>query len=336
MKQNCLKLPCLIVCLIACIALSACFLTGCGKNSYKDDGKLVIVTTIFPEYDWVLNILGDNPANGEVIMLLDNGVDLHNYQPSADDILKISTCDVFIYIGGPSDSWIDDALKGAQNKDMKVIDLMDVLGDAVREEEEVEGMQSEDHDDNEESSHEQEEVEYDEHIWLSLGNAEILTEKIAEEIAAADPDNAQLYMDNAKAYVSKLAALDEEYKAAVKAGSKDTILFGDRFPFRYLTDDYNLNYYAAFAGCSAETEASFETITFLAAKVDELNLDCVLITESSDGSIARTVISSTKTGKVKTLTLNSMQSVTTEDAENGTSYLSIMRDNLKVLEEALK
>ena len=300
---------------------------------------LNIVTTIFPEYDWVREILGDNAGNADLTMLLDNGVDLHSYQPTAQDILKISTCDLFIYVGGESDGWVSDALQEAANKDMKVIDLLDVLDDAVKEEEIVEGMEAgEEHGDGEDEEHEEEEEgpEYDEHVWLSLRNAKVLCEAITNALTEIDPDHAADYRSNLTSYSEKLDALDAAYQSAVDSASRKTLLFGDRFPFRYLVDDYGLSYYAAFAGCSAETEASFRTITFLADKVDEFNLTSVLTIESSDQKMAQTIIQNTKEKNQNILTLNSMQSVTSNDVAAGTGYLSIMESNLDVLKEALQ
>ena len=465
--------------------------------------KLNIVTTIFPEYDWVKEILGDKADNAEITMLLDNGVDLHSYQPTADDIVKISDCDLFIYVGGESDGWVDDALKNATNKNMKVINLLDVLKDTIKTEEAVPGMQAEEghnhgvadfadsdvqdrnlsdwdgewqsvypyvldgtldpvmekkaesgtktaeeykesyiasyetdiekisidgntitytrkdgtstatydsegfyirHKDDgskqvrykyqkvsgdanaptyivfsdhnissaepehfhlyfgedgfdslvEEGKHfptfypasltgaeiademlEHEEKEYDEHVWLSLKNAETLVGAISDALQELDPDNKDTYAANSDAYAKKLSALDADYQAAVDAASNKTVLFADRFPFRYLVDDYGLSYYAAFAGCSAESEASFETISFLAKKVDELNLPCVLTIEGKDHKIAETVVENTTAKNQKVLTMDSMQSTTSKDVKNGTTYLSVMEKNLSVLKEAL-
>lgn len=337
--------------IILAAMLMTCCLSACSSDSKKpapDSGKLQIVTTIFPEYDWVMNILGDNPAKADVTMLLDTGVDLHSFQPTAADILKISTCDLFVYVGGESDKWVDDALQEATNKDMIVIKLLDVLGDAVKEEEVIEGMQAEEHDHNHEHDdedgheeghdheHEEGEVEYDEHVWLSLKNAAVLVNSISDAVQKIDPDNAELYKKNAAAYAEKLSALDVEYQAAVSAASVRTLLFGDRFPFRYLVDDYGLSYYAAFVGCSAEAEASFETITFLAQKVDELSLPVVMTIEGTDHRIAETIVQNTRTKDQQILTMDSIQSVTAKDARNGTTYLSLMEKNLSVLKAALR
>ncbi len=331
-----------ITAMLLALFMLAGVLAGCGKQSDdKTDktgkaDKLSIVTTIFPEYDWVKEILGDKADNAEVTMLLDNGVDLHSYQPTADDIIRISNCDLFIYTGGESDGWVDDALKNTTNKDMKVIKLMEVLGDSVKEEETVEGMQEEDHDHEDADEHEhEEEAEYDEHVWLSLKNAETLCDAISGALQQIDPDNKDTYAANASAYIKKLSALDADYQAAVDAATHKTVLFGDRFPFRYMVDDYGLSYYAAFVGCSAETEASFETISFLAGKVDELNLPCVLTLEGAQHKIAETIVENTSAKNQKVLAMDSLQSTTSKDAANGTTYLSVMEQNLSVLKEAL-
>ena len=327
-----------IIALLLVLLMAASMLAGCGKQDDDDTtdttDKLNIVTTIFPEYDWVKEILGDKADNAEITMLLDNGVDLHSYQPTADDIVKISDCDLFIYVGGESDEWVEDALKNATNKDMKVINLLDVLGDKVKNEEVVEGMQEEEHEHEDGEEHEHEE-EADEHVWLSLKNAEVLVGAISDALQELDPDNKDTYAANTDAYVQKLSALDAEYQTAVDNATCKTVLFGDRFPFRYLVDDYGLNYYAAFVGCSAETEASFETISFLAKKVDELKLPCVLTIEGAQHKIAETIVENTAEKNQKVLTMDSMQSTTSQDVANGTTYLSVMEKNLSVLKEAL-
>ena len=323
-----------------CLLLAAGILGGCGKAassaasvpsaSQSDEKPLKIVTTIFPEYDWVREILGDKADNAELTMLLDNGVDLHSYQPTADDIIKISDCDLFIYVGGESDGWVEDALKEATNKDMQVINLLDVLGEQVKEEEVVEGMEAE-----EEESEDEDEPEYDEHVWLSLKNAETLCNAINDALETIDPANKDVYAANAAAYLEKLTALDSEYQSMVDNAARKTVLFGDRFPFRYLVDDYGLNYYAAFVGCSAESEASFETVSFLSGKVDELGLPCVLTIEGAQHKIAETIVQNTAEKNQSILTLDSMQSTTSTDVANGTTYLSVMESNLDVLKQAL-
>ena len=312
--------------LTAGLLFGACACSADG--TVKTNGKLQVVTTIFPEYDWVRQIAGDNLANIELTMLLDNGVDMHSFQPTAQDIIKISTCDVFVFVGGESDEWVKDAFKES-NKDMQIVNLMELLGENLVEEEIVEGMQSE------EECEEEDALEYDEHVWLSLKNAQVIVTGIADAMGKADPTNAETYKTNAENYNKTLADLDSRYESAVANKTKDAILFGDRFPFRYMTDDYNLNYYAAFAGCSAETEASFETVVFLSNKIDELGLDYVLVIENADHAIARTIIENTATKDQEILVMDSMQATTSADSANGVTYVSVMESNLEVLTKAL-
>ncbi len=297
---------------------------ACSANT-SGSGKLSIVTTIFPEYDWVRNIAGDNIDNIDLTLLCDNGVDMHSFQPTASDIVKISSCDVFVYVGGESDEWVEDVLKEAVNKEMQVVKLMDVIGESAVEEEIVEGMQAED--DEEEGG-----VEYDEHVWLSLKNAQKCVLAISAAMGAVDPTNNKNYYMNSIGYNNTLHELDLKYEEAVNNAGRDTLLFADRFPFRYLIDDYNLNYYAAFAGCSAETEASFDTVVFLAGKADELGLNAVITIDSGDQAIAKTIIENTSSKNQEILVMDSMQSTKTSDNR---SYVEIMESNLEVLEKAL-
>ena len=331
--------------LFLALAVAVSLLAGCGKKNAAESGesesdKLRVVATIFPGYDWVHQIMGDRAAAADLTMLLDNGVDLHSYQPTTDDIIKVFDCDLFIYVGGESDGWAENALKTAANKDIKVVSLLEVLGERVKTEEIVEGMQDADHAHAHDHEHEHDhdhdhEEEADEHVWLSLKNAAVLVGAIADALQELDPDNKDTYAANASAYIEKLSALDGAYQSAVDGAARKTVLFGDRFPFRYLVDDYGLRYYAAFAGCSAETEASFETVSFLAKKVDELGLPCVLTIEGKNHKLAETIVRSTAGKNQKVLTMDSMQSMTSKDVANGTTYLSVMEQNLSVLKEAL-
>lgn len=319
--------------------------------------KKSIVCTSFPQYDWVMNVLGNKSSTFDVVFLQNKGTDLHSYQPSIKDIAKITKSDLFVYVGGESDEWVDEVLENASNKNQIVVNMMEVLGDKVREEEIVEGMQVEEEDDhhedhehhhaeenhdkhhheekNHEHHHEEGEVEYDEHVWLSLTNAIEITKVLCNEICKVDAKNEVLYKKNADEYISKLSDLDNEYKKVVNSADKKTVLFADRYPFRYLTEDYNLKYYAAFVGCSAESEASFETIVFLANKVDELKLNAILTIEKSDKKMARTVIESTKNKNQKILEMDSLQSITSKEISGGKNYLSVMEKNLEVLKIAL-
>ena len=304
--------------LLAALLLLTCACGAAGPAARS--GGVSVVVTVFPEYDWVRSILGDTDA--DVTLLMDSGVDLHSFQPSAADIVRASSCDLFVYVGGPSDAWAEDALAEAVNPDMIVLDLIGLLGDRAVEEERTEGMTAEAEEDGPET---------DEHIWLSLRNAAICCRAIADALAELDPANAETYAANADAYIAELDRLDGEYAAVTQAAAHDTLLFADRFPFRYLTEDYGLTYFAAFAGCSAETEASFETVAFLAGRLAELGLPAVLVIDGSDGRIAETIVSSAGVD-VPILTLDSMQSATASD---GSTYLGIMEQNLAVLDAAL-
>ena len=312
-------------------------LPGCGRADEPGDDRISIVCTVFPQYDWVLRILGDRADNFDVILLLNNRFDMHNYQTTFDNVIKISSCDLFIYIGGESDIWVDGALKEAINDEMIVINLLDTLGAAARAEETVEGAGEDDHGVGySEGDHGQEsEIEYDEHVWLSLRNAQIFCRSIAGAISSLDPENAGEYNSAVVAYIDELSELDEEYIKTVSEAPVRTLLFGDRFPFRYFVEDYSIDYFAAFPGCSTETEASLETIVFLAKKIDELDLKNIVVTESADQSIAMSIIDNTMRKNQQILVLNAMQSVTSSDVQNGMTYLSVMADNLSVLKTAL-
>lgn len=326
-----------IVSVLLCI-LTALLLAGCtpGKqaNGSNDSKKISVVATIFPEYDWVKNLLGENPGNINLKLLIENGADLHSYQPSVDDIVTIENCDLFIYVGGESDEWVEDVLANAKNPNMVVINLLEVLGDEVKEEEIVEGMEAEEEEGEGEEG--EEEAEADEHVWLSLRNARKFCDEIANGLCSIDPSNEANYKANLASYKEKLSALDEEYKNACDSATQKTVLFGDRFPFRYLTEDYGLTYYAAFVGCSAETEASFKTVVFLAEKTDELSLPAILTIEGGNDKIAASVRDNTKDKNQEILTMHSMQSVTNRDIQEGVSYVCLMEQNLEVLKKALQ
>ena len=329
-------------------------MSGCSAQSgdSKAQKKLSIVATIYPQYDWLKNVLGERADAVDLKLLIKNGTDLHSYQPSAQDIAAIANADMVVYVGGISDEWIRKALKATPKAGRVQVDLMKVLGDRVKEEEIVEGMQAEEEhhhehgDEHEEHAEEHEHEEHhehaeapenDEHIWLSLKNAEILVKNIAESIAQLDPANAETYKANTDAYISKIRELDANFTEALAGASQKTVLFGDRFPFRYLVDDYGIKYYAAFVGCSAESEASFETVAFLANKMDSLALPAIFRIEGGNGKIARTILDASKKSKqAQVLTLNSMQSVKGDQTSSETGYLSIMQSNLETLKKALK
>ncbi|MGM9604949.1 MAG: metal ABC transporter substrate-binding protein [Faecousia sp.] len=296
-------------------------LAGCAPE--VPEKNLTIVTAIFPEYDWVRQLIGPD-SHITLRLLVDDGVDPHSFQPTVEDMVTVSGCDLLIFGGGESDEWLADALKSSANPNMRVLELMDLLGDAAHTAEVVEGMQVREAED-----------ETDEHIWLSLRNAALFCSAITEELCLLDPEHADTFRANLGTYLEKLRALDEAYQQTVQSSAKDTILVCDRFPFRYLTEDYGLHYYAAFPGCSAESGASFETVVFLADRVKELELNAVLVTEGSDGRLARTVVQNAGRENVAVLTLDSMQSVSLEAAA-GREYLAIMEQNRQVLASALE
>ena len=323
------------ICLYTIALAVVVFMVGCKGNDLPvDDGKLKIVTTIFPEYDWVKQIAGDS-NNLDITFLMKNGGDLHSYSPSAEDILKISSCDMLVYVGGESDKWIEEILENSVNSNIKTINLMNVLGEKAKEEELVEGMEDDDHDDHGDHDDDDAELEYDEHVWLSLDNAQLFVKSITENLCAIDSENAGTYKANCERYLSQLDALDDEYEEVIENSKYKTLIFADRFPFRYLTDDYDLSYYAAFKGCSAETEASFETITFLANKADELNLPRILTIDGSDGKIAKTVAATSKNKDRAIYSLDSLQSVTDNEVQSGKTYIKAMESNLEILKKAL-
>lgn len=315
--------------------ITAVLLCGCQteiqtqKSSEND--KIKIVCASFPEYDWTRQIVGQENDKIQLTLIVDNGVDIHNYQPAVEDMVEIDDCDLLIYNGGTSEAWIEEAVEDSERKP-KMISMMKTLEENVVEEELVEGMEEE-HEDM--SGVQEEEIEYDEHVWLSLKNAEIMVDEIAKAVAELDAEQSAVYEENKAIYLAQLKELDEAYETAVQQGANNIILFGDRFPFRYLAKDYRITYYAAFPGCSAETEASFETIIFLAKKVEENNLPCILTIDGSDEGIAKS-IQNNVTGTVVIKKMNSLQAVSEAQIKEGITYLQVMKENLEILKEALQ
>lgn len=360
----------LIACLLAVVLLVACNSNKAPEmadepapeaipaeeaDSVEKDGDAVsVVTNTFPAYDWVKNITEGTDV--EVTNLTDNGVSLHNYEPSAQDIEKIAKSNLFLYVGGESDEWAPDAAKQAPNA--KVLNMLEILGDAVKEEEVKEGMEHDhdhehvdddhdhedgdddhdhehedaDHDHDHDHEHEHEEIEYDEHVWLSVKNAKTISKAIADALCEIDAKNADTFKKNYEAYAAKLDALQNDFDEMRKAAKQDTILVADRFPFRYLVSDLDLDYFAAFVGCSAESEASFETISFLAQKVDELNLKHIIKLAGSDGKIADTVKNASKAKDQDIIEMTSMENASSND---GKTYIDYMQMNLDALKKAL-
>ena len=337
-----------LVVAVAVALLGVFALVGCGKapTGGNASGKKTVLCTTFPQYDWARQIIGDANSNIELELLVKRGVDIHSYQPTVADIATVGASDLFVYVGGESDAWVADALKNATNPNIKTIDLLEELGTNAREEEFVEGMQTRlrdehahdehAHDEHAHDEHDHDEApEYDEHVWLSLKNADHYVGVLADALAELDPEHAETFRANAEAYREKLSALDARYQAAVDAAPKKTLLFADRFPFLYLANDYKITYYAAFQGCSAETEASFETVVFLANKLDELALGTVLVIDGSNQQLAKTVIEATIDNNQQIRTIDSLQSVSEEDIAKGRTYLGAMESNLEVLKQAM-
>lgn len=343
---------------VAALIFGIGILSGCADSTIPDteDARLHIVCTTFPQYDWTAELIRGNESQISLTLLMDKGGDLHNFQPSALDIARVSACDLFIYVGGESDGWVEDALEESVNPNLRVLNMMEAVHGRLVEEEHVEGIDTVQFrtvidnigghkgfkegvhgdgagfDAHEGHDHGQ---EYDEHVWLSLRNAEMIVEEIAAELSVMDSKNAELYQGNCDRYTAALRALDSQFEQAVRDGKRDTLLFADRFPFRYFVQDYGLNYYAAFNGCSAETEAGFGTVAFLTDKMDELGLQFVIVLDGSDDRLARVVIENTRAGNQQVCILNSMQSVSRRDLRAGFSYLNTMEENLKVLRKLL-
>lgn len=318
-----------LICCASALMVAAC---STGAQTPKTDAVSIVCTT-FASYDWMREIAGDTEGI-ELTYLLDEGVDMHSYQPSVADLATISSADLLVYVGGESDAWVDDALKGAENTDIKGLSLLEVVGDAAREEEVVEGMQARE-EEHAEGEGEEEETEYDEHVWLSPALARIIVSALTDEVSALDPAHAEEFQDRARAYGGKLEELDNAYLTMAKDAAVDTVIFCDRFPFRYLFDELNLTYFAAFPGCSAETEASFDTIAFLIEKLNDLGLDAVMVCEDSDQKLAQTVIADSERRDAEILVMDSLQSVSGKEVEEGRTYLATMQDNLEVLKTAL-
>lgn len=313
-----------IIALFLTFVLTFSLLCACSENT-PDKNKIQIVCTMFSYYDWTRNITKDSD-NVQVTLLLDSGTDLHSYQTTAEDIIKISSADIFIYTGGESDKWVDDVLKTSKNEKATVLNLMECLGEEnLCEAEDISGNTSQEKD-----GHKH---EHDEHIWLSLKNAALLSRVICEKITEKDSENKAVYEKNLTEYENALSTLENKYSECVKNAKKDTLIVADRFPFLYLTKEFGLKYSAAFSGCSAESEAGFTTVMRLANDADNLGITHFIITETSDGSVAKTVKNSTADKNQEILTLNSLQSVTKDKTD--LTYCGIMEDNLKVLSVAL-
>ena len=318
--------------LVLCLLLSAFSLFSCAEK--KDDGKLHIVCTLFPQYDWLRNIVSGSQSI-ELDLIIANGSDPHSYQPTAADIMTISNCDILIYVGGDSDEWVKKAIERSKNDNIQTIVLTELEGVNIHEisasSHSHEGHSHGDgHDGHSHSA-------LDEHIYLSLRNAMASVREITEILCEKDPTSKELYKENSDIYLKKLLALSSELALAVGSVPEEErfVLFADRFPFVYLLSDYGVHYAAAFEGCTTDVDADFDTVLRLIHEADEHNVKYIAVTESSDKALAETVISSTKTKNQKILTFNSMQAISRQKINSGATYLSIMEENAKALKTAL-
>ncbi len=311
-----------------CITLLTGLLAGCAKNDRgtqptgADDGKLNIVTTIFPPYDFARAVAG---GKADVTMLIDPGAEVHSYDPTPGDMIAIESCDMFIYIGGENEAWVDTVLESLNTEGMTILRLMDYVTPV--EEETVEGMQAA------EKEGAEQEAEYDEHIWTSPRNAISMINAIADALGAIDSANAAVYAQNAQNYTAQIASVDEQIKTIVDKALRKLIIVADRFPFRYLVEEFGLDYYAAFNGCSSESDVSAGTLAFLIDKVKEYGVKYVYYIEFSNQQVAKAVCEQTG---AQMLLLHSCHNVTRNDFDAGVTYLSLMQGNAINLEKGLE
>lgn len=317
-----------LVCIFA--LLLALPLSGCADKT--DDGKINVVCTLFPQYDWMRNIIGESDSV-ELSLIIANGSDPHSYQPTAADVLKISECDMIVYLGNESDLWVSEALERANRPDIVKVALCELEGMTLHNI----SSHSHEHAEDQHEHHDHAHGTLDEHIWLSLGNAMAATEQLAVELSALDTDNAELYKENAKKYVERLGVLDSRYKKAVEESDAERrfMLFADRFPFVYLLSDYGIDYQAAFEGCTTDVDADFDTVLTLIKEAERHGVKYVGVTESSDKALARTVVKSAKHTEMEILTMNSMQAMSKKSIDDGATYISVMEQNLTVLKKAI-
>ena len=323
--------------LLICLLILTFFATGCSDESLSKDTEPTILACGFAQYDWINNILGDNPSGIVVQRINESGTDMHSYQPTVADMVKIADCDLLVYTGGESEFWVDEAALSSEKSDSSRLSLMEIFeGPSLLCENYTEAHSGHEHEHELHQGHDHE-GEADEHLWLSLKMAPLFIGEITEAICALDPANASYYRDNLSSYVDKIKELDSSYENAAASAhnsGQDYIIVADRFPFVYLTDDYHLEPLAAFPGCSAETEASFATILSLSEAIDEHNPGAVFVLKKSKTDLAQTVIKNSHLKDLPILRLDDMQSVTPDDIDSGLSYISVMQDNLTALEEA--
>ncbi|MBQ6570403.1 MAG: zinc ABC transporter substrate-binding protein [Clostridia bacterium] len=306
-----------IISVFVALCLCTALLCGCKGEGKKSD-KLSIVTTIFPQYDFARAIGGDK---AEVIMLASPGSEVHSFEATLSDIAKIEQCDLFIYVGGESESWLDSVFEAMGSSCPEKIALMDMV--EPRLEQYIEGMERENGEDEE---------EYDEHVWTSVKNCAVIAEEICSAMCKADPANEEYYRANAADIIAGLGELDKTFEEITLNAKRKTLVFAERFPFAYFAADYGLDCYAAFKGCSSETEPSLATISFLTDKVKQSGLPAVFYIEFSTEKVADTICAATG---AKKLLFHSCHNVSRKDFENGVTYIELMRQNAENLREAL-
>lgn len=308
-----------IISLLCSICILLLTFVGCSGDN-DDSGKLKIVTTLFPAYDFASNIAGEN---AEVSLLLAPGVESHSYEPTPQDIVKIQNCDIFIFNGGESESWVEG-----------ILDSLDDTFTTVKMIDSAASLLEEDEDENEESehSHDGDEVEYDEHIWTSPVICIDICNSIKDTLCSVDSANSKIYEENLEKYTGELKELDSDFKDVVTNAKRSEIIFGDKFPFKYFANEYNLTYYAAFPGCSTQTEPSAATMARLINKTNEDNIPVVFYIEMSNRAVADTLAESTG---AQELLFHSCHNLTKDELESGESYISLMKKNLENLKTAL-
>lgn len=314
------------------VLLALCLLLGMfsGCAARKDDDTLTVVCTVFPIYEWARNVVG-SVEGIEVILLVGSGTDLHSYQPTTKDMIGMISADLLVYIGGDSETWVEESLKSREGEERMLLNLRDADGVTLRVTSAESIVEEHEHSHGHDQGHDHDRGAVDEHLWLSLSNAVACTEAIVDALCALDPANAGIYESQGLAYTQELLDLDAAYAETVALASEPTLLFADRFPFVYLAEEYGIRYVAAHAGCSSETDATPSTVIHLAEHVDEWDLRTVCVTESSDTSLAKSVIRATKKKDQSIVVLDSMQSVTYTDVEDGETYLGIMEKNRLLL-----
>lgn len=315
-----LKRKLLAVITAAATVLSLCACSSESSYSNSDSGKLKIISTVFPPYDLARQIAGDN---AEISILLPPGSEIHNYEPSAKDMIAIRNCDIFLYIGGENEQWAEKLINSNDTENVTAVKLIDYVPTLSEDE------HDHDHDHDHEHEHEH---ETDEHIWTSPKNAQLMLSAVYDAICKVDPSDKQTYTKNKDAYAKQLSDLDDAYRSAVDNAKNKTIVLADKFPFRYLAHEYGLEFSAAFAACSDESEPGVSTMIKLTKTIKENNIPAVYYLEFSSTKIADTLCD--ETGATK-LMLHSCHNVSKQDIENNVSYVDLMKQNLENLKLTL-